>query len=428
MADATPRTPLQGPRGTRDFYPADMLRRRWIEQLWRSVAQRHSFEEIDGPRFEKLELYTIKSGQGIVSELFSFTRQGGQERYALRPEFTPTLARLYAAKAASLPKPARWFSVGPYFRAERPQRGRLREFLQWNVDVVGDASPLADAEVIACCADLLCSAGLSPSQARIRLSHRAVVSQALVEAGVAEERVEEALALLDRRDRLPPDELARRAGELQLDLDRFDAALSRSAEAPQLRQLLEAVSDAGAGDWVDVDLSIVRGLAYYTGAVFEVHETSGRERAIAGGGRYDSLIELMGGPPTPAVGFAMGDVVLANVLDDLGLFPDDGALRRALGAAPDVFILPAGEAVDERAVRRLVFALRAQGVAARRSDRATRNVGKLLREANAAGARFALLLRSDSEAAVKLLADDARGWAALERTLAGLGVRVVEEQ
>lgn len=428
MDSARPDKPLRGPRGTRDFYPPDMLRRRWIEQLWRSVAQRHSFEEIDGPRFEKLELYTVKSGQGIVSELFSFTRQGGQERYALRPEFTPTLARLYAAKAASLPKPARWFSVGPYFRAERPQRGRLREFLQWNVDVVGDATPSADAEVIACCADLLASAGLSPSQARIRLSHRAVVSQALVAAGVEADRVEEALALLDRRDRLPCDELARRAGELQLDLDRFDAQLAKAAHSDQLRELLEAVRDAGVGDWVDVDLSIVRGLAYYTGAVFEVHETAGKERAVAGGGRYDSLIELMGGPPTPAVGFAMGDVVLGNVLDDLGLFPAERALRRALGASPDVFVVPASDAVEDRTVRRLVYALRLRGFAARRSDRSTRKLGKLLKEADESGARFALLLRSDSEAAVKLLADEARGWAALERALAELGVRVVEEQ
>ncbi len=135
-------TSFQAPRGTRDFYPEDMLRRRWTENLWREISTRHGFEEIDGPRFEHLDLYTVKSGDGIVSELFSFARQGSETTLALRPEFTPTLARMVAAKASSLPRPVKWFSVGPYFRAERPQRGRLREFLQWNVDIVGDDSPL----------------------------------------------------------------------------------------------------------------------------------------------------------------------------------------------------------------------------------------------------------------------------------------------
>lgn len=406
---------FQAPKGTRDFLPADMALRRHVESVWRSVSVAHGFDEVDGPTYEHLELYTVKSGPGIVSELFSFRRAGGETDYALRPEFTPTLARMVAANAATLPKPVKWFCIPAMFRAERPQRGRLREHLQWNVDLVGDDSPRADAEVVAVGLASLDRLGLDPTQARLRLSHRGLVV-ALLESlcGLTEERREEGLQLLDRREKIAPDAFARQAEAIGIDaeaLGRFDevgalraplaeivahpagvvgaaaaARLTGSAGWEELLALAEQLDRADCTDWCDLDLSIVRGLAYYTGCVFEVHEARGRERAIAGGGRYDRLVELFGGPPTPAVGFAMGDVVIRLVLEEHGLLDDPAAYL----PRPDLFVVNARE--DEEPRDRLVARLRRAGLHVRHGYRATRNVGKLLGEASKARARLAVIL------------------------------------
>ncbi len=448
-ADTSPRPArqhaFQPPRGTRDFYPADMLRRLWIESRWRAVSTRHGFDEIDGPRFEHADLYTVKSGDGILSELFSFRRwapgegplalpsppgkdaggEGSPPRssarsdaetwYALRPEFTPTLARMVAARAGSLPKPTKWFSVGPYFRAERPQRGRLREFLQWNADIIGDDSPAADAELIACCVEMLRSAGLTRQDIRIRISDRRAIGAALQgSAGVREEQLPAALALLDRRGKVSDhefDDLARVAdlygARIRSVIDGADG--SRDIADLLLGDSLPAALNAlGLSDWCDADPSIVRGLAYYTGMVFEVHEATGAERAIAGGGRYDNLVSLFGGPATPAVGFAMGDVVLANVLQDKGLMPSDEQLREELGLRPDVFVISTADDAGEAALPGLVADLRRAGLHARHTYKSTRNIGKLIKEAAALGARTAFIIESPDAGTLKLLATGAQ--------------------
>jgi len=431
------RKAFQAPRGTRDFYPEDMLRRRWIEDSWRRAAVLHGFEEIDGPRFEHLDLYTVKSGEGIVSELFSFTRAGGETTFALRPEFTPTIARMVAARASALPKPIKWFSVGPYFRAERPQRGRLREFLQWNVDIFGDDSARADAELIACCVDLLGAMGLTPQDIRIEVSNRLLVTSLLSISGVSDAAMERALALLDRRDRISDEEFNAGAKEVGLVPDLYDRftkqlqdGINKGASGAQLRtQIQRAAADgaghdveqrtrkidfdylkqlraelqaAGAAEWCRINLAVVRGLAYYTGMVFEVHEAGGKERAIAGGGRYDGLVELFGGPPTPAVGFAMGDVVLALVLEDRGLMPAAADLRRRTGQRVDVFVITGDERLDEH-VRAGVAVLRRHGLHARSTAKSTRNVGKLLKEASSHDARCCAIIESEREATLKNL-------------------------
>jgi histidyl-tRNA synthetase len=428
---------FQAPRGTRDFYPEEMLRRRWIEDSWRRTAVLHGFEEIDGPRFEHLDLYTVKSGEGIVSELFSFTRAGGETTFALRPEFTPTAARMVAARASSLPKPIKWFSVGPYFRAERPQRGRLREFLQWNVDIFGDDSARADAEIIACCADLLASMGLSHTEVRIEVSNRQLVTSLLSLSGVSDAAMDQGLALLDRRDRLRDEEFKAGAQAIGLVPNLYDQfakqlqdGINKGASGAQLRtQILRAAADGtgqdveqrtrkidfeylkqlraelqatGAAEWCRINLSVVRGLAYYTGMVFEVHEAGGKERAIAGGGRYDGLVGLFGGPATPAVGFAMGDVVLSLVLEDSGRMPEAGELRRRTGQRVDVFVITGDERLD-RLVRAGVAFLRREGLQARSSAKATRNVGKLLKEASGMDARCCAIIESEQEATLKFL-------------------------
>ena len=418
---------FQAPKGTRDFYPAEMAVRRRLEGAWREASTCFGYEEVDGPTFEHLGLYTAKSGEGIVSELFSFRRAGGSDDYALRPEFTPTLARMVAARAAQLPMPVKWFAVPNFFRAERPQRGRLREFFQWNVDLLGAEGPAVDAEVIGVAVSALSRLGLTPAHVRVKVSHRVAAARVVRALGVAEESVAAAFELLDRRDKVPPAEFAKRAAALGLagdalarfeqavrtrvpvagDLAALAAAAGIGADAlGELAALRDALVAAGLGDWCEFDLGIVRGLAYYTGTVFEVHEASGAERAIAGGGRYDGLVELFGGPRTPAMGFGMGDVVLGLVLADRGLLPADGA---ELLPRPDAFVVSAGDAAAEAALAPLVARLRADGLHVRHSYKATRNVGKLLSDASRQRARFAVILGAEAAEGMVQLKDLASG-------------------
>ena len=418
---------FQSPKGTRDFYPADMAVRRRIEAAWRDASVAFGFDEIDGPTFEHLELYTAKSGEGIVNELFSFRRAGGSDDYALRPEFTPTLARMAAARAAQLPVPIKWFAVPNFFRAERPQRGRLREFYQWNVDLLGAEGPAIDAEVIGVAVAALARLGLKHTDVRVKISHRVAAAKLVRALGVAEESVAGAFELLDRRDKMPPEEFTKRAAALGLAGDalaRFESAVRTrvqvgedlgvlasaagiaAEELGELAALRDALVAADLAPWCEFDLGIVRGLAYYTGTVFEIHEASGGERAIAGGGRYDGLVELFGGPKTPAMGFGMGDVVLGLVLADRGLLPKDGA---ELLPRPDAFVVSAGEPAADAELPRLVARLRADGFHIRHSYKVTRNVGKLLADASKQRARFAVILGAELAEGRAMLKDLASG-------------------
>lgn len=418
---------FQSPKGTRDFYPAEMAVRRRIEAAWRDASVAFGFDEIDGPTFEHLELYTAKSGEGIVNELFSFRRAGGSDDYALRPEFTPTLARMAAARAAQLPVPIKWFAVPNFFRAERPQRGRLREFYQWNVDLLGAEGPAIDAEVIGVAVAALARLGLKHTDVRVKISHRVAAAKLVRALGVAEESVAGAFELLDRRDKMPPEEFTKRAAALGLAGDalaRFESAVRTrvqvgedlgvlasaagiaAEELGELAALRDALGAADLAPWCEFDLGIVRGLAYYTGTVFEIHEASGGERAIAGGGRYDGLVELFGGPKTPAMGFGMGDVVLGLVLADRGLLPKDGS---ELLPRPDAFVVSAGEPAADAELPRLVARLRADGFHVRHSYKATRNVGKLLADASKQRARFAVILGAELAEGRAMLKDLASG-------------------
>lgn len=451
---------IQGPPGTRDMYPRDLLRRRYIEKLWRDTSVRHGFDEIDGPTFEHSDLYAVKSGEGILGELFQAfsgkspeevrqVQESGRAPYALRPEFTPTLARMYAAREAQLPKPCKWFWQQSCYRAERPQRGRLREFGQWNVDMMGDGSPDSDAEVIGAAVEMLSAAGLTPSDVRVGYSHRRVLGDIVRALGVDDDHVPPAFVLLDRRDRLNNDDLEAMAFEFGVTSGDFVAFLRRPRQQESFEELVRwvpnlsgqaasglalvlegyksAFDQAGIQEWCRLDLGIVRGLAYYTGLVFEI--VADGERAVAGGGRYDQLIELFGGAPTPAVGFGMGDVVLSLLLEDKGLMPDGRDLLVALESTPafmrpDAFVFAnEDEAARERVVG-LVASLR-RGVEspawreratkkpwdhdryevrplhARRSYKSTGNIGKLLKEAAGSHARFAVIVESADFATVK---------------------------
>lgn len=424
---------FQAPTGTRDFYPAELNRLRYIQDAWRRTAINHGFEEIDGPTFEHLELYTAKSGEGIVSELFSFERFGGEKTFALRPEFTPTLARMYASKAASLPKPTKWFWQQNCYRAERPQRGRLREFCQWNCDIIGGESTedqlAADAESIACCVGVLQQLELTPEHVSVRIGHREVVTQMLDACNVPQRYFQDAINLLDRKAKIRQEDFDRECRAIQLDYAKFqevsasvhwlagqylgtkeerepevfiqETGKSVSFHAEKADYLAERLKDLGIAEWCQFDFSIVRGLAYYTGMVFEVHEASGAERAIAGGGRYDKLIETFGGPPTPAVGFGMGDVVLSLVLQDKGLMPTDDQVAEKLGLRPDALVISNGTPEADAQVAPALAALRRAGLHARRSYKTTKNVGKLIQDAAKARARYCVILESATTAQLK---------------------------
>ncbi|MEM7230337.1 MAG: histidine--tRNA ligase [Planctomycetota bacterium] len=397
-----------------------MAVRRHLEHVWRAVSTNHGFDEIDGPTFEHLELYTAKSGDGIVSELFSFRRAGGDTDYALRPEFTPTLARMAAARGAQMAKPIKWYSIPTHYRAERPQRGRLREFIQWNVDILGDDSPAADAEIMAVAVGVLERLGLTPNDVVLRISNRDAVGAMLQSMGVCADALPSAFELLDRREKLPPETfdeqaLALLGGDATMK-SRFDAlcetpvqsldAVDTMPDLPDLaRETLANVRRELAArdllDWCQLDFGIVRGLAYYTGTVFEVHEVSGKERAIAGGGRYDNLVELFGGKPTPAVGFAMGDVVIGLVLSDRGLLEEPAAYM----PRPDVFVIHVRDDDPSEHMLPAIARLRRHGLHVRHSYRSTKNVGKLLGEAGKNRARFALIIGAEFDEGIVVIKD-----------------------
>jgi len=324
-------------KGTRDFYPAQMARRNWIIDGWKKVSIRNGFEEYDGPIFEYLTMYQIKSGQEIVEQLFSLQDRGGRE-LAIRPEITPTLARMVNQTVHSLPRPIKWFAVPRLCRAERPQKGRLREFFQWNIDIVGEDSPQADAEIIFTTLDYLRMVGLTSREVRAKISSRRLLAAVLTTIGIPAERLEPLYAVLDKKPKLPAEafeamlaEQVPDAGQaakirdfMALDsLERLaeivtpDETLQRALE--ELRAVLEILGVMGVGEYCTFDPSIVRGLAYYTGVVFEVHDIAGALRAICGGGRYDNLLRDFGGPAIAATGMGMGDAVLEILLQERGL-------------------------------------------------------------------------------------------------------------
>ncbi|MGI8496143.1 MAG: histidine--tRNA ligase [Gemmatimonadaceae bacterium] len=325
--------------GFRDFFPHDLAQRGIIFARWREIARRYGFEEYDGPPLEPLELYTRKSGDEIVGQLYTFSDKGGRE-VSLRPEMTPTLARMVAARASALRKPVRWFSIPQLFRYERQQKGRLREHFQLNMDIVGEADVSADAELLASAIDIVRSFGLGPADVRARVSDRRLLQGLLSLAGVDADRLPGVYQIVDKLGRETRQSLERKLGEAGFDAPQvarifevlgstdLQGLRDRYSDVPALREdfarldryfgYLQAL---GVADWVAFDLSVVRGLAYYTGIVFELFDTVGEFRAICGGGRYDGLLESLGGVNMPALGFGMGDVVLAELLRSRGLLP-----------------------------------------------------------------------------------------------------------
>ena len=327
----------QGVRGTRDFYPDDMRVRNWLFERFHSAARAHGFEEYDAPVLESEDLYTRKAGEEIVGQLYNFEDKGGR-RVALRPEMTPSLARMVMARAGALALPIKWYSIPQCWRYERTQRGRGREHYQWNVDVWGMDGVEADAELISVLAHFFDSVGLGSEDLVIRISSRKVLEEVLGSLGIEGDTFAQTCVIVDKMNKLPADVIEAQLGELGLasddiskirsvlgltDLEALASALGgESAAVAELGALFALCDSYGISDWVAFDASVVRGLAYYTGPVFEAHDRAGELRAIVGGGRYDKLIGTLGGKDLPATGFGFGDMVVMELLAEKGLVPD----------------------------------------------------------------------------------------------------------
>ena len=393
--------------GFRDFYPDDFAVRAHIMRTWREVARRYGFQEYDGPPLEPLELYTEKSGPEIVQQLYNFTDKGDRE-VAMRPEMTPTLARMAGARAGGLRKPIKWFSIPQLFRYERAQRGRLREHFQLNLDIIGEDDVAADAELLAAAIDMLRAFGLTEQDIVARVSDRRLLRALLLHAGVPEDQLVLVYNIVDKLERETREAIgARLRGEAGMDaesvertLDIFrhtDFAAVREAyggtegvgpEIERMAEILGHVDAMGLGAYVRFDLSIVRGLAYYTGIVFELFDARGELRAICGGGRYDNLLGQVGGVQLPALGFGMGDVVLKELLSDRGLLPET---RQTL----DYYVIaPAEQRTELLAV---VHRLRDGGASVDYGYKA-QGVNKQFKNASALGARRVVVLSPEASA------------------------------
>ena len=350
--------------GFRDFYPEPLPHtdvwsadvRQFIFEQWRKVAKRYGFREYDGPPLEPLELFTTKSGEEIVGQLYNFVDKG-ERAVSLRPEMTPTLARMVAAHERNYKKPIKWFAIPQLFRYERQQKGRLREHFQFNADLIGETDPAADAELIALLIDLLRGFGLTAEDFVIRLSSRNAWQDFFKQGGGDSAHEYEFFQIIDKLERSAPEESEKKLSALGFSLEKVNGFIQSGTATAELQSILTNLAARGLKEFVKIDYQVIRGLAYYTGVVFEAFDRKGEFRAIAGGGRYNNLVKLISGGKVdlPALGFGMGDVVLAELLKARGCLPK-------FDSHMDVFVLIEDEALRGLSLK-LVHDLRAAGYA-----------------------------------------------------------------
>lgn len=321
---------IQTVKGTRDFYPADKALHTWLYNAIREVSESFGYQEFDGPFLESIELYAAKSGEELVKEQAFVFPDKNQNLITLRPELTPSLVRMIAQKQRQLHYPLRWWSFGPFWRYESPQKGRGREFFQWNADLIGIDSPEADAEMAALMAGLFQKVGLKPNQVKVYINNRRLMETELLNLGIPKEIQGNVFKLIDRRDKMDDQDwmsYALKNGLKQAQFDGVKDLLENQdlwKKSSELTSFLAAVEALGVSDYVEFAPRIIRGLDYYTGTVFEAQAVSSDiRRSIAGGGRYDNLLADVGGEPLPGVGFAMGDMVIQVILAELDLLPKD---------------------------------------------------------------------------------------------------------
>jgi len=397
MAKAT----IPAVKGTRDFYPEEMAFRNWLYERVRETSQRFGYQEYEAPILERLELYAAKSGEELVKEQsFVLTDRGG-DTLVMRPELTPSLARMIAQRQAQLVRPVRWFSFGPFWRYERPQRGRTREFFQWNIDLLGAETPAADGEIVAIAASFLRNVGLTADEVAIHINSRRLMEDRLAQIGIGDDLRPQVLRLIDRRDKLPAEKWRAWA----LDMGLSEAQLAALAdllgnpdlwqESEELRRVFATVEALGLGDYLLYDAGVVRGLDYYTGPVFEAYDRQRKFRAILGGGRYDNLVADVGGDRISGVGFAMGDVIIGLVLERAGKRP-------TLPLVPSRVLVTLFSPELYPQTLALAARLRAAGINAEQFLEATR-LGKQIRYANRKGIPYILILGPDEVAAGRVV-------------------------
>jgi len=407
-------------KGTRDFYPPDMARRNWMIDGWKKVSVRNGFEAYDGPIFEYLKMFQIKSGDEIVEPLFSLKDRGGRD-LAIRPEITPTLARMVNQQINSLPRPIKWFSVPRLCRAERPQRGRLREFFQWNIDIIGIDDVLADAEVIFTACDYLQEVELTPEDIVVKISSREMLAALLQTIGIPESELEPLYTVLDKRSKLPAEAFEEMLAGQVSDKNKRDRIIKlmtvesieqvgnclqlgdkAKESVDELKRLFELLEVMGVADFCVFDIGIVRGLAYYTGIVFEIYDKATELRAIGGGGRYDDLLKQFGGPAIPATGFGIGDCVLAILLEEKGLLD-----KQLSSPQPDYFVAFTDKQFFSKAIE-LTAKLRTKGFAAN-FDYKSANLSKQLKQASAQNVKKCIIIGSEFENNELVIKDMATG-------------------
>ncbi|HOL30687.1 MAG TPA: histidine--tRNA ligase [Anaerohalosphaeraceae bacterium] len=409
---------IQAVKGTRDFFPPQMAVRNFIIDGWKAASRRCGFVEYDGPIFEYLQMYQIKSGQEIVEQLFHFEDRGGR-RLAIRPEITPTLARMVNQQINTLPRPIKWFSVPRLCRAERPQKGRLREFFQWNIDIIGVEDVLADAEVIFCALDYLRSTGLTAGDVTAKISSRRLLAALLTNIGIPEKDLDVLYPILDKKSKIPSEafeEMLKQAVDAPAVIQTIQrlmevhtiesipslVSLNQEARAAleELSKIFAYLNRMGVGDFCRFDLGIVRGLAYYTGMVFEIHDAAGQLRAICGGGRYDNLLRDFGGPEITATGMGMGDCVLEVLLRQKGLLKDDTVSIQTL----DYFVACADAALFNEAVA-VAAAIRSKGFSCDYSYKPA-SLAKQLKQADAMKAAKCIIVGQELSKEGRLIVRD----------------------
>ena len=391
---------LQPVKGTRDFFPDEMRLRNWLFEVWRNVSEQAGFEEYDTCVLEHEELYVRKTGDEISKQLYSFEDKGGR-RLSLRPEMTPSLARLVLQQEKSLSFPIKWFSMPQCFRYERMTKGRRREHFQWNADIIGQHEVVAEAEILMLLISACESMGLSTNDFRVFINDRRILNAILSQINVPQVLHSEVMVVMDKRDKIPPEALSKMLEEMRMttkqvgqlneylsksDLDELRENLKNTEGIEELQHLMKLMETAGYKNYLQFDISIVRGLSYYTGAVFEVNSPEKQHRAICGGGRYDSLLSTYGGETVPAVGFGFGDVVVLDVLKELKRFPE---LPRKL----DYTIIPFANEQIGTALK-IAAELRLQGSTVD-CNFSMKKMKKMMQQAHESGAAKAILLFPD---------------------------------
>jgi histidyl-tRNA synthetase len=396
---------IQAIKGTRDYYPEEMAVRNWLYQTARRVSESFGYQEYEAPFLESIELYAAKSGEELVKEQsFVFPDRGG-DLITLRPELTPSLARMIAQRQKQLLFPVRWWSWGPFWRYERPQKGRTREFFQWNIDLIGVDTPEADAEMAAIAASFLRAASLSPQQVNILVNNRRLMEGEIRRLNIPDEKRTEVFRLIDRRDKMSASQWQAYAQEVGLDETQFEGLKAVLADenlwrkSEEMQRFFSAVAALGVADYIRYAPHIIRGLEYYTGTVFECWDVDGEFRAILGGGRYDNLVGAVGGDPLPGVGFAMGDLVISLVLQKFNCLPE------GLGASPAEILVTVFDEQGMAESLRLSTELRQAGLKTATYPEPAK-LGKQLKYADRMGMRLAAVLGPDELAAGQVAIKD----------------------